>query len=119
VHIDDARIAVSKSRTSPVHTRALARFSAAQLLPIGSAGLKAAAVAEGSAEVYLAPEFAGFRWDSCAPEAIIGALGGAFTDVTGVALDYRAAGAENSRGAVAASVTLHQAVIGRLSDPLR
>jgi 3'(2'), 5'-bisphosphate nucleotidase len=117
--LDQARVLVSKSRKSPLCREAVSLLAPREVLRVGSAGLKGAAVADGRADIYLAPEFAGSRWDSCAPEAIIRALGGNFTDVGGEPLDYRAAGVENDRGAVAAPPNLHREVIVRLSELLR
>lgn len=117
--LDQARVLVSKSRKSSLCAEAISLLAPSEVLSVGSAGLKAAAVVDGRADIYLAPEFAGSRWDSCAPEAIIRALGGIFTDVGGQPLDYRAAGVENDRGAVAASPGLHREVIVRLSELLR
>jgi len=117
--LDQARVLISRSRQSPLNTEAISLLEPNEVLTVGSAGLKAAAVADGRADIYLAPQSAGSRWDSCAPEAIIRALGGLFTDVQGNLLDYRAARVENDRGAVAASPGLHEQVIVRLSDLLR
>jgi 3'(2'), 5'-bisphosphate nucleotidase len=117
--LHEARVLSSKSQKSPLIAAALEALRPHQVLSVGSAGLKGAAVADGEADIYLAPEFAGCRWDSCAPEAIICSLGGLFTDARGVALDYRAAGVENNRGAVAAPPGLHAEVIALLSELLR
>jgi 3'(2'), 5'-bisphosphate nucleotidase len=117
--ISESRVVSSRSQRTPLNTEVLSLLNPAEVLPIGSAGLKGAAVADGRADIYLAPEFAGCRWDSCAPEAIIRSLGGTFTDARGHHLDYRAAGVENNRGAVAASPELHSKVIGRISGLLR
>lgn len=117
--LSEARVLASKSHSTPLNTAALEALRPHQVLNVGSAGLKGAAVADGRADIYLAPEFAGCRWDSCAPEAIIRALGGLFTDARGNSLNYRAAGVENNRGAVAAPPALHAEVIHRISDLLR
>ena len=117
--LSEARVLASKSQSTPLNAEALATLAPKEIITIGSAGLKGAAVADGRGDIYLAPEFAGCRWDSCAPEAIIRALGGVFTDAQGEAINYRAAGVENNRGAVAASSGLHAEVIARLSDLVR
>lgn len=117
--LSQARVLSSKSQSTPLNTAAIEALRPQQVLSVGSAGLKGAAVADGRADIYLAPEFAGCRWDSCAPEAIIRALGGQFTDARGNSLNYRAAGVENNRGAVAAPPSLHAEVIQRISDLLR
>jgi 3'(2'), 5'-bisphosphate nucleotidase len=120
VDLSESRVVSSRSnRQAQLNTEALERLSPAEIVPIGSAGLKGAAVADGSADIYLAPGFAGCLWDSCAPEALIRSVGGVYTDAHGVPLDYRATTVENHRGAVAASPLLHSEVIARISDLLR
>lgn len=114
-----ARVLASKSHKSRLNAAILEALQPQEVLSLGSAGLKGAAVADGRADIYLAPEFAGSRWDTCAPEAIISALGGRFTDAWGEPLDYRATGVENDRGAVAAPPDLHAQVIDRISHLLR
>ncbi len=112
-------VATSLSQNTPLHQAALARLSPKETLPIGSAGLKGAAVADGTVDIYLAPGSAGSRWDTCAPEAILRAVGAEFTDVHGRPIDYRAPTVENVDGAVAASPQLHREVIALLSELFR
>ncbi len=114
----EARVVSSRSHRSSLLERALAHVGAQEILPIGSAGLKGAAIARGAADIYLAPEQAGCRWDSCAPEAIIRAAGGLYTDAWGQRLDYRAARLQNDRGIVAAAPGLHEAVVERMKSLL-
>jgi 3'(2'), 5'-bisphosphate nucleotidase len=110
-----ARVVSSRSHRTSLLERALSALDAAEVIPIGSAGLKGAAVARGAADVYLAPESAGCRWDACAPEAIVRAAGGVYTDSRGRRLDYRASSLENDRGIVAAAPRTHAAVLERLA----
>ena len=105
--LQGAKLAVSRSRT-PRKLRALAsRAGIGEVVRIGSAGLKGAAVAEGSVDLYVAPGNAGCRWDVCAPDAIITAAGGALTDAFGERYDYRDAELDNTRGIAAGNTVLH------------
>ncbi len=112
----EARIVSSRSHRTTLNQKILDRLNPGEIVPIGSTGLKVASVSDGSADIYLAPEFAGCRWDSCAPEALVRSVGGVFTDIRGVPLDYRAARVENNAGAVAASLSLHHQVIDQLRN---
>jgi len=114
--IDSAIVASSRSHPDSLLERAIVHLSPKDVRPIYSAGLKAAAVSTGEADVYLAPESAGFRWDSCAPEAIVTAAGGRYTDALGRELDYRAARLENDGGIVAAAEPLHTRVVDALAQ---
>ncbi len=111
---DKARVAASRSHPDSLLERSLRALAPAEILQVHSAGLKGAAVASGRADVYLAPESAGCRWDSCAPDAIITAAGGRYTDAHGQALDYRAATLENDAGIVAAAPGLHEWIVDKL-----
>lgn len=116
VALSAAKIVSSRSHPTELNREALRLLAPGEVIPMGSAGLKVAAVSDGSADIYLAPEFAGCLWDSCAPEALLRSVGGVVTDVTGQPLKYRATRVENDRGAVAAAPRLHQEVIDRLRD---
>jgi 3'(2'), 5'-bisphosphate nucleotidase len=67
------RIAVSRSRP-PAEAHAVAAALDAQLVPLGSAGYKAVAVARGEVDAYV---HAGgmYQWDSAAPVAVARAAG--------------------------------------------
>jgi 3'(2'), 5'-bisphosphate nucleotidase len=67
------RVIVSRTRPPAVATH-LAEALGGELVPMGSAGAKAAAVVLGAADVY--PHSGGqYEWDSCAPVAVARAAG--------------------------------------------
>ena len=68
-----AKVTVSRSRRSDPLKRALDRIHARQVIPMGSAGLKGALVAESIADAYLAVGTSGKYWDACAMDAIVSA----------------------------------------------
>jgi 3'(2'), 5'-bisphosphate nucleotidase len=92
----DARAVVSRSRTTQQTLDALARLGVARVDKMGSAGLKAVAVACGEADLWVQCGQAGMVWDGCGPEAIVlgagasyGQRGGAPPDYAGGPLDLR------------------------------
>lgn len=111
----DATVVSSRSHRSVRVEAALAALGAARIDALGSAGLKCAAVAHGSADAYVAPGYAGSRWDVCAGEAIVRAAGGLVTDTEGAPIDYRGAGLTNDRGIVASNGRLHGEIVERLA----
>jgi 3'(2'), 5'-bisphosphate nucleotidase len=110
-----ARMVVSRSHPSDRLLRIIDSLAVAQVLARGSAGLKAAEVASGRAEVYLQPGHAGKRWDSCAPEAIVAAAGGRCTDALGGTIDYSGPELENTRGFLASNGKLHDLVLAKVT----
>jgi 3'(2'), 5'-bisphosphate nucleotidase len=113
--LETSRLVSSRSHRSPELERALLRIGAREVAAVGSAGLKGAEIAEGTADAYVGPGHVGKRWDACAIDAIITAAGGRFTDSFGVPFDYRAASLVNDRGLAATNGLLHAAVIDRLT----
>lgn len=88
---DDApvRLAVSRSRP-PALTQAVQDALGAQLVPMGSAGVKIAAVIRGQVDAYV---HAGgqYEWDSAAPVAVARAAGLHTSRIDGTPLTYNAA----------------------------
>ncbi|MBO0869140.1 MAG: 3'(2'),5'-bisphosphate nucleotidase CysQ [Micromonosporaceae bacterium] len=80
------RLAVSRSR-APALVTALAEQLHAELVPMGSAGAKIAAVIAGDADAYV---HAGgqYEWDSAAPVAVASATGLHCSRIDGSALEY-------------------------------
>jgi hypothetical protein len=55
----------------------------------------------------------GFKWDSCAPAALLGALGGQITDMNGGVLSYHSLAEQaNPAGGVVASAADHWRFLG-------
>lgn len=114
--LGQARVVSTRSHRSEALVRALAALGAMQVDALGSAGLKCAEVAAGRAEAYVAPGWAGSRWDLCAGEAIIVAAGGRVTDAFGVPIDYRAPDLGNSTGVVASNGRVHDQILAQLAQ---
>ena len=85
-HDGPPRIAVSRSR-APAAASIAAAALGAELVPMGSAGYKVAAVVRGEADAYV---HAGgqFEWDSAAPVAVAVAAGMHASRLDGTALAY-------------------------------
>jgi 3'(2'), 5'-bisphosphate nucleotidase len=112
--IDDirqGRIVGSRSHRSPALEQALAKLGPKEVLVMGSAGLKGTLVASARVEAYVAPGYAGQRWDACAADALVTAAGGTFSDTHGDPIDYRAASLANDRGLLASNGRVHQALL--------
>jgi 3'(2'), 5'-bisphosphate nucleotidase len=86
---DRIRLAASRSRP-PAFLAGLAEELAADLVPMGSAGAKIAAVIDGTVDAYV---HAGgqFEWDSAAPVAVATATGMHASRIDGTTLEYNQA----------------------------
>ena len=113
--LGEARIVGSRSHRNVALERALAALGARELVALGSAGLKASVVAHGAADAYVAPHYAGKRWDACAADALVSAAGGMLTNARGELIDYRSECLDNDRGVVASNGACHAAIIEKLA----
>lgn len=112
--LDKACVVVTRSHKSKRLEAVLRAIDPARIQTLGSAGLKAVEVARGAADLYVQPGRVGKRWDFCAPEAIVIAAGGRFTDIFGEAIDYAGGPLENTRGLLVSNGTLHEAALERI-----
>jgi 3'(2'), 5'-bisphosphate nucleotidase len=110
-----ARLVASRSRRSPALQAFLDENPPRELLILGSAGLKGAAVARGQADLYLQFGGAGSLWDTCAPEAIVRAAGGLYSHLQGEPVDYRGP-LDIEDGVVVAAPRLHGATLALLRN---
>lgn len=112
----EARIVSSRSHRTAALERALGALNAREIRSVGSAGLKGAHVATGEADAYVAPHYAGKRWDICPTDALVVAAGGRVTDAYGRRIDYRAPSLVNDLGVVVTNGRVHDAVLERLAQ---
>jgi 3'(2'), 5'-bisphosphate nucleotidase len=115
-----ARVVVSRSRFDPALAARLGSLGA-RPATLGSGGVKAAALLVGEADAYVHPASRDGRgcaskWDVCAPEAIVRAAGGVFTDASGLALRYDGPELLARRGQLAAGSALHRALVPIVRD---
>lgn len=117
------RCAVSRSHRSASVDAKLTALGVKELVPTGGAGIKSVRVASAELEIYAHPSGDRVKlWDACAPDAIVRAAGGVFTDATGRPFDYRGPWAQNA-GTLAANPVLHAEALRRFgaatSNPTR
>jgi 3'(2'), 5'-bisphosphate nucleotidase len=113
--IQDARVLASRSPEKAVLERAVRKLGAREVILVGSLGLKAAAIAEGTADAYVSPVRTGKRWDACACDALVSAAGGVLSDRHGAPIEYRGPSLDNDRGLVMAPAKLHPELLGLLA----
>ncbi len=111
----EARIVSSRSHRTPLLEQVLADLGAKEIVQQGSAGLKGARVAGGEADAYVAPHYAGQRWDVCPSDALVRAAGGRVSDAYGKAIDYRAEKLGQDSGFVVSNGKIHDALLARLA----
>ena len=110
------RVAVSRFNRSKSVDAKLQALHAKELVPTGGAGIKGVRIASGLLDIYAHPSKGLVKlWDACAPEAIVVAAGGLFTDGRGRAFDYRGEVAQ-LEGMLAANPALHAEALRRFAS---
>ncbi|XP_043108095.1 inositol polyphosphate 1-phosphatase [Puntigrus tetrazona] len=71
------------SSERPAVKEALADIPSSSLMYASGAGYKILCVIQGLVDVYVLSEGSTFKWDSCAPHALLRALGGGVSDLSG------------------------------------
>lgn len=114
-NLSECRCAVSRFHRSKSVDAKLATLGVKSLVPTGSAGLKGVRIASAALEIYAHPSSGPVKlWDAAAPDAIVRAAGGVFTDASGRAFDYRGPYAQNE-GTLAANPVLHAEALRRFA----
>ena len=115
----EAAILVSRSHRPALVDPLIARLGIAKVVPCGSVGVKVTRIALKQADLYVHGGIGAKRWDSCAPEAVLAAAGGRFTDLNGAPIDYTSADLVLRTGIVATNGLLHEAVLAAVAEGAR
>lgn len=107
----EATIVVSRSHRPAIVDPVVERLGVPRLVPCGSVGVKVSRIVTGAADLYVHGGGGAKRWDTCAPEAVLVAAGGRFSDLAGEPIDYASADLQLRRGLVATNGALHDAVL--------
>jgi 3'(2'), 5'-bisphosphate nucleotidase len=108
--------AVSRFHRSKSVDAKLASLACEALVPIGSSGIKGVQIANGQLGLYAHPSRGKVNlWDACAPEAIVRAAGGVYSDAKGIPFDYRGAVAQG-QGTLAGNPALHADAVRRFAE---
>ncbi len=112
----EATLMVSRSHRPPRFMEAMhAALGIHRIVPCGSVGVKVARVASAAADLYVHAGLGAKRWDSCAPEAILAAAGGRFSDLDGTPIDYASADLMLRSGLIASNGALFERVRAALA----
>ncbi len=114
--LDAARLLVGKSRQREGFLPRLGALPHRSLLKVGSLGLKAALVAEGSADAYASASLQTSVWDLVAPSVIVEQAGGRITDLSGAALTFEVDDPTWRRGLIVSNGRIHAALVDAFAE---
>ncbi|XP_022708551.1 3'(2'),5'-bisphosphate nucleotidase 1-like isoform X2 [Varroa jacobsoni] len=83
-------VTTTRSHSSPTINACIDSMKPTEIIRVGGAGHKVLLLMEGEAHAYVFPSPGCKKWDTCAPEALLVAAGGALTDIHGNAIQYHA-----------------------------
>lgn len=95
------RLVVSRSHRSESTDALVKRLGIENETQSGSVGLKVGLIAQRDADLYVHLSPHSWAWDACAPEAVLRAAGGRFTDLGGRTFVYGGEDLRNNRGILA------------------
>lgn len=111
----DMRLVVSRSHRDPLVGAVGTRLGISKEKPSGSVGLKVGLLATSDCDLYIHPAPGLKEWDTCAPEAILVAAGGALSDAWGRALSYNKQDVRQRYGLVATNGRHHERIVSAVS----
>ena len=110
------RLVVSRSHRGEDTDAVVQRLGITAERPSGSVGLKVGLIAEQASDLYVHMSGHASLWDACAPDAILHAAGGRFTDLYGTPIDYRSPHMKVARGLLACNGAAFNAVAPVVSE---
>ncbi|MCB0204074.1 MAG: 3'(2'),5'-bisphosphate nucleotidase CysQ [Caldilineae bacterium] len=105
------RLVASRSHRDPLVSSVCAELGITRDRPSGSVGLKVGLLATAVCDLYIHPSPGLKEWDTCAPEAILRAAGGAISDSWGNPLQYNKADVRQRQGLVASNGRLQSEIV--------
>ncbi len=104
-------LAVSRSHRSKKIDEVMKKLGTMRERRSGSVGLKIGLIAEQRADLYVNLSNKSSQWDACAPEAVLKAAGGRFSDLDGRTYRYGGTDMQNRRGILACNANAYDAVL--------
>ena len=101
------RLVASRSHRDPLVDAVCRQLGVSQERPCGSVGLKVGLLATGQCDLYIHPAPGLKEWDTCAPDAILAAAGGAMSDAWGRPLRYNQVDVRQRQGLAASNGLIH------------
>ncbi|XP_010893311.1 3'(2'),5'-bisphosphate nucleotidase 1 isoform X2 [Esox lucius] len=107
-------VTTTRSHSNKLVTDTVEAMEPDDVIRVGGAGNKIIQLVEGKASAYVFASLGTKKWDTCAPEAILHAVGGKLTDMHGNALCYDANVKHMNSAGVLATLHNHQYYTSRV-----
>ncbi|CAG5121758.1 unnamed protein product [Candidula unifasciata] len=107
-------ITTTRSHADRIVTEAVNACEPTEIVKVGGAGHKVLLLIEGKAHAYVFASKGCKKWDTCAPEAVLHAVGGRLTDLLGNPILYHQQVQHRNAGGVLATLHNHQWFLDRI-----
>lgn len=104
-------LVASRSHRDPLVDAVCQHLGIEKERPSGSVGLKVGLLATAACDLYIHPAPGLKEWDTCAPDAILHAAGGAMSDAWGDSLRYNKPDVRQRHGLVASNGRVHDRIV--------
>ncbi|XP_069370829.1 3'(2'),5'-bisphosphate nucleotidase 1 isoform X1 [Paralichthys olivaceus] len=112
-------VTTTRSHSNKLVTDCVDAMEPHEVVKVGGAGNKIIQLVEGKASAYVFASPGCKKWDTCAPEAILHAVGGKLTDMHGNAYRYEADVKHMNSAGVLATLRNHEYYVGRVPQSVR
>ncbi|KAK3595969.1 hypothetical protein CHS0354_032484 [Potamilus streckersoni] len=111
---DGRIITTTRSHSDRIITESVNACEPTQVLRVGGAGHKVLLLIENKVHAYVFASNGCKKWDTCAPEAVLHAIGGKLTDIHGNKIQYYARVQRRNDGGVLATVANHEWYVNKI-----
>ncbi|KAK3778635.1 hypothetical protein RRG08_016612 [Elysia crispata] len=112
-------ITTTRSHSDWIVTEAVNACEPTEIVRVGGAGHKVLLLIEGKVHAYVFASKGCKKWDTCAPEAVLCAIGGSLTDMLGNQILYHSAVQRRNAGGVLATVQNHNWYVERIPPEIK
>ncbi|XP_033736296.1 3'(2'),5'-bisphosphate nucleotidase 1-like isoform X2 [Pecten maximus] len=113
---DKLILTTSRSHSNRMVTEAVEALNPSEVVRVGGAGHKVLLLIEGKVHAYIFATKGCKKWDTCAPEAILHAVGGTLTDMFGITMSYGPNVKRLNAGGVLATTSNHQYFVSKVPE---
>jgi 3'(2'), 5'-bisphosphate nucleotidase len=114
--ISEMKAVMSASHRTPELNQLMSRMGFAEILSVGSIGIKLAVIANGQYDCYInLARNRSREWDSCAPHLILEESGGILTGLGGEALTYNNRSVYHADGLIGSNGKIHDEICARVA----
>ncbi|ESO87715.1 hypothetical protein LOTGIDRAFT_127279 [Lottia gigantea] len=112
-------ITTSRSHSNRIVTESVEACEPTEVVRVGGAGHKVLLLIEGKVHAYVFASPGCKKWDTCAPEAVLHAVGGTLTDMHGNKIYYHKGVQKRNSGGVLATLSKHNWYVDKIPDHVK